>query len=112
MDQFLEEPKEGEFENMIVRRLSIAHNRKYGSKDIYETVPFFQHVPNKRDRDDLKRALKQEAFHAGDILFNYQDIGDKFYIIMAGEVVIELPDPDMNRHEFNDQYAEYKLLLQ
>ena len=59
IDQFLEvKPKEGEFENSIVRRLSIAHNRKYGTKDIYETVPFFQHVPNKRDREDLKRALK------------------------------------------------------
>ncbi len=31
---------------------------------------------------------------------------------MAGEVVIELPDPDMNRNDFNDQYAKYKLLLE
>ncbi len=30
---------------------------------------------------------------------------------MAGEVVIELPDPDMDRIEFDYQYANYKLLL-
>ena len=31
---------------------------------------------------------------------------------MAGEVVIELPDPDMDRIDFNYHYANYKLLLQ
>ncbi len=94
-----------------MRRLSIAHNRKYGTKDIYETVPFFSHVPNKRDREDLKRALVQESFNTGDVLFNYQDKGDKFYIVMSGEVVIELPDPDIGRAQFINQYEEYKLLL-
>ena len=31
---------------------------------------------------------------------------------MSGEVVIELPDPDIERSEFIYQYGEYKLLLQ
>ena len=50
------------FEDTICRRLSIAHTRKYGITDIYETVPFFSGILKKRDRDDLKRALTQEEF--------------------------------------------------
>ena len=44
--------KEGEnLEDDIARKLSVAHHRKYNKKDIFETVPVFGQILNKRDRD-------------------------------------------------------------
>ena len=51
-----------DFEESVCRRLSIAHTRRYGMQDIYETVPFFSGILKKRDREDLKKALNQEEF--------------------------------------------------
>lgn len=45
------------------------------------------------------------------MLFNYQDIGDKFYMVMKGEVTIELPDPTIPRDEFLLKYELYKEVL-
>ena len=40
-----------------------------------------------------------------------EDVGDKFYIVLSGEVMIELPDPEIPKDEFYVRYEEYKLLL-
>ena len=39
------------------------------------------------------------------------DMGDKFYIVLDGEVSMELPDPEIAPEEFDDRYKQYKLLL-
>ena len=40
------------------------------------------------------------------------DIGDKFYVVKSGKVLIELPDPEIPFQEFKMKYAEYKLLVE
>ena len=65
------EAVEEHLEDSICQRLSIAQNNKKGIKDIYETVPVFSGIHSKRDREDLKKALIQEEFIVGDVLFDY-----------------------------------------
>ena len=38
------------------------------------------------------------------------DIGDKFFVVYEGAVEIRLPDPEIPQGEFEERYAEYKLL--
>ena len=39
------------------------------------------------------------------------DEGDKLYIMMSGEVRIDLPDPDIDPVKFKKRYDEYLLLI-
>ena len=45
------------------------------------------------------------------LFYDLEDVGDKFYIVLKGEVMIELPDPEIPKEEFYLRYEEYKLLL-
>ena len=45
------------------------------------------------------------------LFYDLEDVGDKFYIVLKGEVMIELPDPEIPNEEFYLRYEEYKLLL-
>ena len=38
------------------------------------------------------------------------DIGDKFFVVYEGAVEIRLPDPEIPSGEFEERYAEFKLL--
>ena len=38
------------------------------------------------------------------------DIGDKFFVVYDGAVEIRLPDPEIPPGEFEERYAEFKLL--
>ena len=58
-------------EDSICHLLSISQTNKKDIKDIYETVPVFSGIDNKRDREDLKKALIKEEFKVGDVLFDY-----------------------------------------
>lgn len=40
------------------------------------------------------------------------DVGNKFFILVSGEVTIELPDPDMKPGLFKLHYAQFKELLE
>ena len=39
------------------------------------------------------------------------DEGDKLYIMISGEVRIDLPDPDIEPVAFKKRYDEYQLLI-
>ena len=47
------------------------HSKKYQPVDIFETIPLFKAIDNKKDRDDLKKVLITEKYQEGDILFKY-----------------------------------------
>ena len=51
--------------------MSINHSKKYQPVDIFETIPLFKAIDNKKDRDDLKKVLIPENYQEGDILFKY-----------------------------------------
>ena len=72
----------------------------------------------------VEDALILEEFKQGEIIFNYGksnsdqlnhsfaigDKGDKFYIVLEGEVCMQFPDR-ANIENFDNRYHEYKLLL-
>ena len=39
------------------------------------------------------------------------DVGDKMYVVMQGEITISLPDPEIPPNEFKKRYKEYTNLL-
>lgn len=75
----------------------------------------------------VEEALIQEDFKAGDVIFNYGkqynnpltldfvdvigDQGDKFYIVLEGQVSMEMPDRGYIDN-FDYRYSQYLLLLQ
>ena len=96
----------------IVKRMRLNHaNRRITKTDMYESLPLFKDIDAKRDRDSLKSALVEERYKAGEVIFHYKDVGDKFFIVLSGEVMIELPDPEIPKDEFFLRYTEYKLLV-
>lgn len=38
-------------------------------------------------------AMRYEYFPEGDIIMNWGDLGDKFYILIKGSVKVLVPDP-------------------
>ena len=42
--------------------MSINHNKKYQPVDIFETIPLFKAIDNKKDRDELKKVLITEKY--------------------------------------------------
>ena len=95
-------------------------------REVYEDVPLFKPIMSSGQRNLLKEKLKVEHFVAGDVIFNYGkqhtdlllitrvtgDYGDKFYILLSGEVTMELPTPSIPPEEFKKRYANYKRLLE
>ncbi len=55
--------------------------------DFLKKVPLFANLPNE-DLDRLCTAAAEEILSAGEILFTEGEIGDKTYVIMAGEIDI------------------------
>ena len=74
------------YESEMAKRMNMNHQRRTVKKDLYETLPLFRGIDNKKDRELLKNALVEERFEAGDVIFNYGDVGDKFYVVMSGKV--------------------------
>ena len=62
------------FESEVTRRITIAKAKLNKPVDIFEAIPLFGDIENKRDKDDLKKVLKEEKFEAGDVLFNYSTL--------------------------------------
>ena len=91
----------------------MAHNqaKRHKPADIFETIPFFKAIKSRRDRDELKRVLQTEHYREGDVLFKYNDIGDKMYVVMEGEITISFPVHNIPAGEFKARYAEYTNLL-
>jgi CRP-like cAMP-binding protein len=44
---------------------------------------------------DVCMGLKHEYKRKGDYVFKFGDFGDKFYVILTGEVSVRIPDPKM-----------------
>src|SRR6266550_2931471 len=55
--------------------------------ELLEQVPLFQFL-DERERNSLASELEVARFSAGQVLFNYGDPGDAFYVISSGEVEV------------------------
>ena len=56
------------------------------------------------DLDDIIDVIQIEKFQKHEVVFNYGDDGDKFYIILGGETSCMLP----NKDEIDNWEASYK----
>ena len=63
------------------------------------------------DLDAIIDVIQIEKFKKGDVVFNYGDAGDKFYIILGGETSIMLPNTE-EIENWKERYKEYLLLLE
>ena len=43
----------------------------------------------------MYRKLRYRTYEANETVFEYGDVGELFYIIMEGEVIIKVPSPGM-----------------
>ena len=59
------------FESDVVRRITLAQAKKHKPVDIFETIPLFAAIDDKKDRADLKKVLIEERYEEGDVLFDY-----------------------------------------
>jgi CRP-like cAMP-binding protein len=59
-----------------------------------QRIKFFQDRDIKpQDFPDILQCLILEHYPKGAVIFNYGDMGDKFYIILSGQVRVMIPDP-------------------
>ena len=63
------------------------------------------------DLDAIIDVIQIEKFKKGDVVFNYGDAGDKFYIILGGETSINLPNTE-EIENWKERYNQYLLLLE
>ena len=63
------------------------------------------------DLDAIIDVIQIEKFKKGDVVFNYGDAGDKFYIILGGETSINLPNTE-GIENWKERYNQYLLLLE
>ena len=65
---------------------------------------------DENDLMQITKSLTLEIVKKGNYVFKYQDIGDKFYIILKGEVGVYLPNPiyvgEKMRKERKQKYDE------
>ena len=48
--------------------------------------------------------MKYKLYKKGDIIFNYGDIGDLFYIITSGKVGVHVPSDTIYNSKLDDQF--------
>ena len=63
------------------------------------------------DLDDIIEVIEIEKFRADQIVFNYGDAGDKFYIILGGQTKVMLPNREEIKN-WDEKYEQYLLLLE
>jgi signal-transduction protein with cAMP-binding, CBS, and nucleotidyltransferase domain len=70
-----------------------------------QKVKFFQERDIKaNDFPDIVQSLTLEHFHHGEVVFNWGDYGDKFYIILRGQVNVLIPSPNIKNSRDEMQY--------
>ena len=46
-----------------------------------------------QDYPDIVNALSYEHFHDGECIMHWGELGDKFYILLKGQVGVHIPSP-------------------
>lgn len=48
-----------------------------------------------QDIIQICQELKHEFYYAGEAVFRHGEYGEKFYVILKGEVSVKIPDPKL-----------------
>ena len=83
----------------IINILKKPHNQRT-PEDLDEFVPKMREVQFFQEREikdqdflEIVSALKYETFKRKQVIFHFGDLGDKFYILIQGEVGVLIPNP-------------------
>ena len=77
-------------------------------------VDMFKGGENKKglrasDLDEIIQIMTIEKFKDGQKVFNIHDYGDKFFIVLSGEVAVLVQNESIK--DWSDKYEQYQLLL-
>ena len=87
------------------------HPLKRTEDDVEMVIPYMKEVKFFKDRDikaldypDIVHALGYEHFRDGECIMQWGELGDKFYILLKGQVGVLIPSPKIkdSRDQMND----------
>ena len=88
-------------------------NKGKSEEDLQELVPIIKQIQFFKDRDikdtdypEIISSMNYEFCKAGSEVFEYGSYGDKFYIILQGEVKVIIPNPEI--WDFKERFEFYK----
>lgn len=91
-------------------------NKGKSDEDLAELVPIIKTIQFFKDRDikdadypEIISSMNYEFCPAGHDVFEYGSYGEKFYIILQGEVKVIIPNPEI--WDFKERFEEHKQKL-
>lgn len=88
----------------------MPHQEAIEMLDVFSRVELFEHLTLEKAREFLLVA-RVEAYQASDIIFNKGDRGDKFYVVMSGEIDIVLDGKVITTYDAGGYFGEKSLFL-
>lgn len=69
---------------------------------LMKEIQFFQKMKIQgQDLVQICQELKHEFYKEGEVVFKQGEYGDKFYVILKGEVAVKIPDPKRKNEQQN-----------
>ena len=66
--------------------------------NLVSEIAFFKERDIKaKDYTYIVQSLQYELFRKNETIFNYGDIGDKFYLILSGHISVRIPSPNYKK---------------
>ena len=93
---------QGNFEQ-VEQSKKRSWSREIGSPE-YEI--FYQRDIKDSDFSEIVQCLQYEHMEKGKDVFEYNSMGDKFYIILKGTVSVMIPNPD--HKDFKRKFEEFQ----
>ena len=88
-------------------------NNQRSDHDLEKLVPliktiefFYQRDIKDSDFSEIVQCLQYEHMEKGKDVFEYNSMGDKFYIILKGTVSVMIPNPD--HKDFKRKFEEFQ----
>ncbi len=76
---------------------------------LFKQIPFFSHLDDEKMNVVLK-AFKTKEFKKGDVVINQEGEADGMYVIIFGEVEVEIGEKVVTSLENNDFFGEMALV--
>ena len=85
---------------------------KRSENDLQQLVPYMRNIDFFREREikiadmlDIMSCIQYERFSSEEVIMNWGELGEKFYILMEGQVSVLIPSPKKPGSRDNMQYV-------